>query len=231
MKIGGSIEGGSTNLTGYLNVSNTPSISVGGDVAGHSAQGTNGDIFAQAVGTVKIGGSVSGPGAPEAGDIFVTRAISISIGGDLQSGTVQAGGVESVKTPAQAMVLKSLTIGGSVTDSTILAGSFEFEEVQVGTVKVLGNWDASNLVVGAQNLGTDNAPDGTDGCGQREFRGCARQVSPGQVPTATSFRPSPASPSEGRSRAPRGAPITSASWPSTSWLSRPGAASSRCKAA
>ena len=57
--------------------------------------------------------------------------------------------------PAKANVIKSLTIGGSVSHSQILAGydsagnAFS-AEVQIGKVKVLGNWLASDLVAGVR---------------------------------------------------------------------------------
>jgi hypothetical protein len=85
-----------------------------------------------------------------------------------------AAGVVNPAKIANALAIKSLTVGGSVRDSQILAGydatgaAFN-ADVQIGAVKVLGQWIASNLVagalVGADGLfGTDD--DGLIGGGE-----------------------------------------------------------------
>ena len=52
-------------------------------------------------------------------------------------------------------------MGGSVENAQIVAGNFTNADVQVGRVAVHGDWFASNLVVGAENLGNDDDNGGT----------------------------------------------------------------------
>jgi hypothetical protein len=69
--------------------------------------------------------------------------------------TLLAEGVSSPTSVAQALAIKSLTIGGTVHDSHVLAGYDNHgdavnADVTVGAVKVAGQWIASDLVAGAE---------------------------------------------------------------------------------
>jgi len=170
-KIGGSFTGGAGYLSGVIEVTDASatfgSIVIGGDLAASGGEGSGQILGGGSLGTVKIGGSVIGSNGPDAGGISAFKIGSILIAGDIDgyssSHPVQilAIGQPSPANATQAMVLGSLTVDGSVSNAQVIAGDFEYQEVQVGTVKVMGNWTASSLVVGAQNLGTDGMTGGT----------------------------------------------------------------------
>jgi hypothetical protein len=66
-----------------------------------------------------------------------------------------------VTTATTEVVIKSLTIGGSVKNADILGGYYDGQAVnrtaQIGAVKVKGDWIESNLVAGVQNATSNPA--------------------------------------------------------------------------
>jgi len=82
------------------------------------------------------------PGTGSATIAAGEKLLSLTVTGNVAGASVHAGSL-----------LKVLTVGGNVSDSSILAG-YSINGVaynpdaQIGTVKVAGNWTASNLVAG-----------------------------------------------------------------------------------
>ena len=117
--------------------------------------------------SVSIGGSIY------AGSDTLTASAAISANLDIGSLTVKGGLIGnhnehvtiSAIGPASPGVtdiaMGAITIGGRVDYTDILAGYGITRvaangDAQVGTVKVGGNWSASNLIVGAQNIPSIN---------------------------------------------------------------------------
>src|SRR4051812_337396 len=98
------------------------------------------------------------------------------------------------------VVISKITVTGRVELANILAGFNPVAlgatngDAQIGTVKVGGNWLASNIVAGSQNLGADNAVGGTGANADNVNFGDAHDSSIGM---GTSSQRSPASPSPG----------------------------------
>ncbi len=108
-----------------------------------------------AVGAVKIGGS-----ARDFRLFAGTQIGAVKIGGDLESGFFFAGGILN-PTAKQAVAIKSVSIGGDIVNGHIVAGWSDFSspvnaDVQVGAVKVKGDWITSRLLAGVTQ-GTDNS--------------------------------------------------------------------------
>lgn len=153
---------------------NVGSLRVLSDIAGASISvtGTIGSVFA--------GGSLLGDGTASSGKISASGRIgavtilgdfrgsgqfvdatlqsgatigAIKIGGDFAGAQILAVGDLTALTAAKALTVKSVTVGGSVSDSQILAGYNGAVGVnarsQIGLVKVKLNWVNSDLVAGA----------------------------------------------------------------------------------
>ncbi len=105
------------------------------------------------IGVIKIGGSVLGGAIRSDG-----RIGSIEISGDLvaseeNAATLSAVGITAPKNSAKAVAIGSISIGGSVVSAQILAGYDRSglaanPEAGIGSVRVGGNWQASDLVAG-----------------------------------------------------------------------------------
>jgi hypothetical protein len=157
VKIGGSVTGGDGQFSGQVDASSAGSLFIAGNVTGGSQFGAgaiegNGDI-----GSIVIAGSVTAGSAVLAGGISFNGSIgSLKIGGD-----VSGLGTKNEFITANGNI-GSITIGGTVTRTLILAGGFNGNAVdlQIGAVKVGGDWIASSLLNGVKNLGADNAVGG-----------------------------------------------------------------------
>ncbi|MDB5540616.1 MAG: Ca2+-binding protein toxin-related [Devosia sp.] len=75
----------------------------------------------------------------------------VRIGGNLTDSQFVLSGVANPKTAAAANVLKLLTVGANFEHSRVLAGFSAFggnPHVQIGTIRIGGNWVASTVVAG-----------------------------------------------------------------------------------
>ena len=86
--------------------------------------------------------------------ISATRFGVFNLLGDLLDSSIRAQGIISPTSTAAAQTIKSFSVGGDVNGSEILAGYNPARlavnaDVQIGKVRVGGNWIASDLAVGA----------------------------------------------------------------------------------
>jgi hypothetical protein len=113
-----------------------------------------GDIWATArLGSVLIGGDLRG----DAGNTILRAGLTlgtVKIGGDLDGARILAAGMPSPSKASQALAIKNVSIRGDVIDSRILAGHTiggpSNAQVQIGLVKVGGNWIRSDAAAGAK---------------------------------------------------------------------------------
>jgi hypothetical protein len=132
--IKGTMFGGTGDYSGSIVSSNSASIgnvTVGSILGGASA--FNGIFCDSTLGKVKVSGSVSGS--------------------ETYAATISAKGAMNPDKAAQAMAIRSLTVGGSVRFANVLAGystggTASNADVQIGPVAVGGNWIASNIAAG-----------------------------------------------------------------------------------
>ena len=115
----GSLIGGSKSDTGFIRALSTDHIFVGGDLVGGTVAAANssGCVWLTDVaalnGTVKIGGSVIGSIANNAGWLRVEgSAKTVTVGGDVEGGTGNNSGKVEIIGSAPAM--SGLSIGGSI---------------------------------------------------------------------------------------------------------------------
>lgn len=189
LAIGGGLFGGSAGAstlvrTGFITATTIKTLTIGGDVFGGSLSGAgsvtdSGSISADQIGKLVIGGSLSTGGLGVNGTGSLVRSGAITAGHDIKSLTVKGNiegaddagqgaypviisAVGQVKPTAKADVaIGSLTVGGHVTLSNILAGYSPAPApvnggAQIGTVSVAGDWSQSNLVAGAMNAMSGN---------------------------------------------------------------------------
>ena len=118
VKIGGSAAGSVFSAVNISSNSGTlAAVAIAGDLIGNSGGAI---IAAPHLGTIRIGGDIRGDG----GGAF------IGANGDLM--------------PISHLVLKSLTVGGSV-ERLVVNGGFVDHDAQIGTIKVGGDWRASSI--------------------------------------------------------------------------------------
>lgn len=175
--IGGSLIGGTADSTGVLSMRTAEKgIKIGGDIIGGSVSDTaslNGSGYIQTTASGNIfslfvGGSIFAGQDTSTGELLRSGAVIADAIGDVTVkgslvGNVSSGGTTrvtisagfGVTTPTTEVVIKSLTIGGSVKNTDILGGYYDGLGVnrtaQIGAVKVKGDWIESNLVAGVQN--------------------------------------------------------------------------------
>ena len=180
--IGGSFQGGAGESSGqvFANESLGP-VKIGRDmIGGHGLYSA--EIFTNIAGiaSVTVGGSMlageAQPGAvtgiPQPGIEAQTTLGPVKIKGSILGSddseiVITAGGNLTVPAGATTNVaITSIDVGGSVEHARILAGFDGFlaainGSAGIGSVKVGGDWIASSLVAGVQNLGANNAAGGT----------------------------------------------------------------------
>jgi hypothetical protein len=76
-----------------------------------------------------------------------------TIGGDFGESTISALGALLPQTAAEAIAIQTLSVGGNVTESHVLAGYDRSglavnADASIGKVKVIGHWTSSDLVAG-----------------------------------------------------------------------------------
>jgi hypothetical protein len=186
LTIGRSVAGGSAGRTGEIQaVGAIGKLKLGGSLFGGSISGTQGTldtsgfIHASRIGDVSIGGSVvSGIDTSTGGALLNNASLRVTtdigkitvkgsiLGNETADGTtlvvISARG-QAVLAPAATsdLAIGSLTVGGSMQFTNVLAGFDQDDSVftgsngnaSVGPVKVGGNWIASNLTAGVQDGG------------------------------------------------------------------------------
>ena len=173
IKITGSLIGGAGSNSGTVSTSGPiQSVVIGGDLQGGSAPfNLCGAINGGNIGPVTVDGDIVGgtvsnidPHAIEAdgtlGKVTVKGSI---IGSATVRVLITAAGLASPKPPSD-LAIAGIHVSGRVEDADIKAGyvftSALYADAQIGSVVVGGDWVASNLVAGAQNLGADGAAGG-----------------------------------------------------------------------
>ncbi len=170
VSIGGSVIGGDGEVTGGIQTAGSiGSVKIGGDLRGGETQGFNinrsGFITSLgAIGNITIGGSVVA-GAAVGGNSVQSSGI-IAVGDDLGSlvvkGSLVGNSTNYVSIVARGkggaftgpdLAIKSITIGGRVENTNILAGYSESArglnaDAQIGSVSVGGDWIASSILAG-----------------------------------------------------------------------------------
>jgi hypothetical protein len=170
LKLMGDLTGGGNDPAGEIAVTTAGTIIVGGSIFGKNNNDT-GAIVGRTIGSVIVDGSINGHGGAlntdvgqgglGSGLISATTLGSVFVGGDMDGAFIDVDGISTPATAAKALALKSVTVGGSIENSEIIVGTFTNPDVQIGSVTVHGDWVASSLVVGVQNLGTDDAVGGS----------------------------------------------------------------------
>lgn len=175
--VGGSLLGGLGGDSGQIDVAGAVgSIKIGGNIEGgvHSGTGSRQDIGfigAGRIGNLFVGGSIiaginNGPGT-----LFYSGAVRVTddIGSIVVKGSLIGNSTNPVLITARGqatpgatadVAIKSLTIGGRVELTDILAGYAAISppfatnaDAQIGAVVVGGDWIASNLIAGVQDDG------------------------------------------------------------------------------
>lgn len=153
--IGGDVQGGGTQTrAGVVEITGlSKTITIGGSLIGGFSADSGRLRFVYA-NTLKIGGNVTGDVAMDTGSIFGSVVGSVIIGGDVENVGI---GFGSSDTPATTkMVAKSIAVGGSVSGAYFEFGAKTRSDLQVGSLTVNGDWNESDLIVGALNTGADN---------------------------------------------------------------------------
>jgi hypothetical protein len=173
--IGGSIIGGTARLSGGVFVDGTiGTIKIGGNLQGSDAGvgesiDDTGAIRASRILSITINGSIIAGTATGGGELINSGSIRVSndIGAIVVKGSIIGNNTHRVFITAQGsaqptatsdLAIKSISVGGRVQDTYILAGYSnqdqpvaENPDAQIGAVKVGGDWITSSLVAGVQD--------------------------------------------------------------------------------
>ncbi len=185
VKVAGSVIGGTGIDSGQIESAlDMGAITIGLDLRGADASGAmnlfcSGFITSEhKIASVTIGGSIISGVNSSSNPLFDDGAIRAGddLGKVLVKGSLLGNGTNSVLLTGRGqahpggtdVAIGSVTVNGRIVFTNILAGyndSFaptpENGDAQIGAIKVGGDWTASNVVAGAQNLGTDDALGGT----------------------------------------------------------------------
>ena len=158
--IGGSVRAGYGDYTGSITAENMGLVNIRGNLQGGGIGNRSATIgSAGSIAGITIGGSISTGGNSGSGRVLAGRNIGpILVKGSL-AGTAAApititAGANSIPVGTSEVVIKSLTVNGSVEYANILAG-YESggmgvnADAQIGAVVVGGDWIASNLIAGS----------------------------------------------------------------------------------
>ena len=158
IRIGGSLIGGSASFTGgIVSAGNIGPVSIGGDIIGGGTDGTISDTgeirsLGGSIASVRVGGDALAAFGSFNGCILADKTIgptaivgSVGSFGDAFF-IVRAGGART------GNALASLSVGGSVSSSLILAGytaaSASNGNASIGPVTIGGSWSGSSIVAG-----------------------------------------------------------------------------------
>ncbi len=174
LTLGGSLLGGPNNQSGHVRVDGAiGAIKIGGNIEGGDYDGASsrnqtGDIEAGRIGSLFVGGSIIAGTNSGGGTLTNSGAVRVSddIGAITIKGSLIGNATQSVLITARGqatpgatsdIAIKSLTVGGRVELTDILAGYGPIgtpfganPDAQIGAV-VVGDWIASNLVAGVQD--------------------------------------------------------------------------------
>ncbi len=172
--IAGSLIGGAGSNSGTVSTGGSiQSVLIGGDIRGGSAAfNLCGAISGASIGSVTVVGNIVGGTAsnidPHAIEVFGTLGKLTVKGSIIGSSSVRVLITASGQTSPTAtsdVAIGSIHVSGRVEDTDIKAGyvftSASYGDAGIGAVVVGGDWVASNLVAGAQNLGADGIVGGT----------------------------------------------------------------------
>lgn len=181
--IGGSVLGGDGSGSAKI----VSQGSLGAVKIGHDIQGGDGLVSAgidarSTIKSVTVGGSVASGTGPFSGSIRTDAALlSLSVKGSVTGSTAVPLLISALKsatpTAKTNLAIGKVTIGGSAELALIRAGFNRVEntfnaDAQIGTVSVNGNWIASSIAAGVDDVGSNgfgNADDaklaGTDTAG------------------------------------------------------------------
>jgi len=173
VSVNGSLIGGNGNGSGsILSGGSIGAVNIRGNLIGGGIDDTTleaGQIWAFGgnIASVTVGANAIAGFNAFSGSILAEGTLGpIKIGVDIFS----AGGADFIiragGNPAGGNAIASLTVGGSVASTLVLAGfSLNNEAVNanasIGAVKVGGSWTAASIAAGVRNLGTDDALGGT----------------------------------------------------------------------
>jgi hypothetical protein len=158
--IGGSVRAGYGDYTGSITADNMGLVNIRGNLQGGGIGLRSATIgSAGSIAGITIGGSISTGGNSGSGRVLAARNIGpILVKGSL-TGTAAApiiitAGANSIPVGTSNVVIKSLTVNGSVEYANILAGYDTGgmgvnADAQIGAVVVGGDWIASNLIAGS----------------------------------------------------------------------------------
>jgi hypothetical protein len=184
VRLGGSLTGGTNEDTGLIFAGGRlGSVTIGGNIFGGSSNATDlltnsGYIEADRIGTLTVGGSIvagsdGGGGVLNSGAVRAAHDIgTLTVRGSLEGNASNPVIISAMGQPgatgATDLAIRAVNILGRVFNSEILAGyspalaSFYGEPVnadaQIGSVKVGGDWVASDLIAGLAT-GADTSTD------------------------------------------------------------------------
>ena len=160
--IGGSIVAGTGTFTGDVELDDSVGVNVTikGDIRGGTVQAA-GRLLADGVKKLTIGGSVIAGGSGGFEQITLQSVADFSIGGNLRGSAANParifvkGDRSDVGADPNDLLIGKLTVGGNVEFAQILAGFTALNvltnsDAQIGTVKVAGDWTASDLSASIQ---------------------------------------------------------------------------------
>jgi len=157
--INGSLRGDTSPNSGSIFAAgDLGAVKIVGRVIGSSGSHSGSIEAGGAISKVTINQSLSGGSGAGSGSIISGTTLgATAIAGDVTGARIFAQGNPLPATKALALAIKSLSVGGSVTHSDILAGydrngSPINADVQIGDVTVDGDWGASDLVAGARPI-------------------------------------------------------------------------------
>lgn len=125
---------GGSNSGSVISAGKLSKIEIANDLTGGTGQ-FSGNIRVNEIGSVTIGGSVSGNVGPDSGMVYSTQGIkSVTIAGDIEGGVGTNSGGVLANGP-----LQSVTVNGSVIGSVGSNSGFIGSLSKVGSVKVIGS--------------------------------------------------------------------------------------------
>jgi hypothetical protein len=175
----GSIRGGSGFGSGVVAAASLGAITIGGNLVGGSGD-KSGTVRGTRIGTVRVKQSILSAEGALSGSIQSRNAIKdVFVAGSLSGSAdrrvvIAARGQQNPSTAAD-LAIRSLRIGGDVRFADILAGQvldvddagsvvidIANGDASIGSIVVLGTWEASNVSAGIGPLFGNNYGDGLD---------------------------------------------------------------------
>jgi hypothetical protein len=145
----------------YTKIGGATSITIKGALSAGGGVGTAAVNVGAKLGSLNIDGAVTGAAIQVGRDLG-----KLTIGAAMDDTLVSAQG-QVKPTSKTDMAIGAVTVKGSVTDSRFMAGYDRFGNAmnggaQVGVVNITGNWTASNVVAGVDDVDGDGFGDADD---------------------------------------------------------------------